>query len=101
MVRGQGYKDGGEDVRDFRKAILDGFVRAPVSLLLRSALNEARVVTDAAGNSKLAKSGEGGRRKVARDDAAAAAILAIAEGQRRRLSGNLGKRRKMRIGIAG
>ena len=34
-----------EDVRDFRKAILDGFVKAPVSLLLRSALNEARVIS--------------------------------------------------------
>ena len=101
VIRAMGFFHGGEDVRDFRKAILDGHVRAPVSLLLRSALNEARVVTDAAGNSKLAKSGEGGRRKVARDDAAAAAILAIAEGQRRRLSGNLGKRRKMRIGVAG
>ena len=101
VIRGQGFKDGGEDVRDFRKAILDGFVRAPVSLLLRSALNEARVITDAAGNSKLAKSGEGGRRKVARDDAAAASILAISEGQRRRVSGNVGKRRRMRVGIAG
>ena len=101
VVRGQGYKDGGEDVRDFRKAILDGHVQAPVSLLLRSALNEARVITDAAGNSKLAKSGEGGRRKVARDDAAAAAILAIAEGQRRRVAGVGKRRRKRRIGIAG
>ena len=101
VVRGQGYKDGGEDVRDFRKAILDGHVRAPVSLLLRSALNEARVITDAAGNSKLAKNGEGGRRKVARDDAAAAAILCIAEGQRRRVAGVGKRRRKRRIGIAG
>ena len=102
VIRGQGFKDGSEDVRDFRKAILDGFVRAPVSLLLLlSALNEARVITDAAGNSKLAKNGEGGRRKVARDDAAAASILAIAEGQRRRVSGNIGKRRRMRVGIAG
>ena len=50
----------------FGKAILDGYVRAPVSLLLRSALNEARVVTDAAGNSKLAKSGEGGAAQSAR-----------------------------------
>ena len=41
VSRGQGFKDGGEDVRDFRKAVLDGHVRAPVSLLLRSALSEA------------------------------------------------------------
>ena len=101
VIRGQGFKDGSEDVRDFRKAILDGHVQAPVSLLLRSALNEARVITDAAGNSKLAKSGEGGRRKVARDDAAAASILAISEGYRRRVAGVGKRRRKRRIGIAG
>ena len=101
IIRGQGFKDGGEDVRDFRKAILDGHVRAPVSLLLRSALNEARVMTDPAGNSKLAKSTQGGRRGLARDDACAASILAIAEGQRRRVAGNVGARRKRRVRIAG
>ena len=101
VTRGQGFKDGGEDVRDFRKAILDGHVRAPVSLLLRSAINEARVITDPAGNSKLAKKSEGGKRNNGRDDAAAASILAIAEGQRRRLAGKLGGRRPMRIGVAG
>ena len=101
VSRGQGYKDGGEDVRDFRRAVLDGHVRAPESLLLRSALSEARVVTDAAGNSKLAKKTEGGRRNLARDDAAAAAILAIAEGYRRLKSGSLRAPRRMRIGVAG
>ena len=101
IIRGQGFKDGGEDVRDFRKAILDGHVRAPVSLLLRSALSEARVMSDPAGNSKLAKSTQGGRRGLARDDACAASILAIAEGQRRRVAGNVGARRKRRVRIAG
>ena len=101
VVRGQGFKDGGEDVRDFRKAVLDGNVQAPESLLLRSALSEARVLTDAAGNSKLAKKTEGGRRNLARDDAAAAAILAISEGYRRLKSGSLRAPRRMRIGVAG
>ena len=101
VVRGQGFKDGGEDVRDFRRAVLDGNVSAPESLLLRSALSEARVVTDAAGNSKLAKKTEGGRRNLARDDAAAAAILAISEGYRRQKSGSLRAPRRMRIGVAG
>ena len=101
VSRGQGFKDGGEDVRDFRKAILDGHVRAPESLLLRSALSEARVVMDAAGNSKLAKNSQGGRRGLARDDAAAAAILAISEGYRRLKSGSLRAPRRMRIGVAG
>ena len=41
-------------------------------LLLPAALRGAVTVTDAAGNAKLAKSGEGGRRQAHRDDAAAA-----------------------------
>ena len=84
IERGQGFKDGGEDVRDFRRACLEGRVVPAVSLLLRSAMGEARVVMDPAGNAKLAKNAEGGRRVRARDDAAAAAILAVAEGSRNR-----------------
>ncbi len=83
VVRGQGYKDGGEDVRQFRRAVLGGHVRPPESLLLTSALAEARVVTDPAGNAKLSKGSAGGRRTRARDDAAAAAILAVAAGRRK------------------
>ena len=82
--RGMGYRDGGEDVRLFRAACLAEDVRPVPSLLLRSAMAEARVTTDPAGNSKLAKGAEGGRRRHARDDAAAAAVLAVAAGQRRR-----------------
>ena len=82
LIRGQGFKDGGEDVRDFRRACLEGRVAPPRSLLLRYAMAEARVMTDPAGNSKLAKGAEGGRRMRARDDAAAAAILAVAAGYR-------------------
>ena len=67
----------------FRKAVLDGMVRPEPSLLLRSAIAEAVTVADASGNAKLAKSSEGMRRVRARDDAAAAAILAMAEGARR------------------
>ncbi|MCY4479870.1 MAG: terminase large subunit [Rhodospirillales bacterium] len=81
-VRGQGYKDGGEDVRAFRRACLEGKVRPVESLLLRHAMSEARVVMDPAGNAKLAKNSEGGRRLRARDDAAAAAIVAVALGSR-------------------
>ena len=83
IVRGQGFRDGGEDCRDFQRAVIGGKVRPDVSLLLRSALAEARVLTDPAGNSKLAKSNEAGRRRRAKDDAVAAAILAVAEGARR------------------
>ena len=81
-VRGQGFKDGGADVRVFRRAILDGRVTPKMSVLIRSAMSEARVVTDPAANSKLAKQTQGGRRSRARDDVAAAAILAVAGGWR-------------------
>ena len=101
ITRGQGFKDGGEDMRDFRKAVLDGHVSAPVSLLLRSAIAEARVVGDASANWKIAKKTEGGRRSASRDDAIVSAVLAIAEGQRRRRAGRLRGRRKVRIGVAG
>lgn len=84
ILRGQGFRDGGADVRDFRRACLEGRVRAPVSLLLRSALAGARVTGDPAGNFKLSKGSESGRRQTHRDDAAAAAILAVAEGERQR-----------------
>ena len=82
ILRGQGFKDGAEDVRGFRSACLTGKVRPSKSLLLRGAMAEATVVSDPSGNEKLSKSTEGGRRRNARDDAAAAAILAVAEGAR-------------------
>ena len=87
VERGQGFKDGGADVREFRAAVLADQVRPERSLLLSAAMAEARAVTDPAGNAKLSKGSQGGRRRAARDDAAAAAILAVAEGRRRWGSG--------------
>ena len=55
-----------------------------VSLLMRAAMREAVTVSDPAGNAKLAKHTEGGRRSRARDDAAAASILAVSVGIRGR-----------------
>ena len=81
-LRGMGYKDGAEDVRAFRRACAEGRVTPVRSLLLRSAVAQARTMSDPAGNAKLAKGNEGGRRLRARDDAAAAAILAVAAGTR-------------------
>ena len=81
-TRGMGYRDGGEDVRDFRAACLGGRVTPVKSLLLTSAMSEARTISDPAGNQKLSKGVEGGRRLNARDDAAAAGILAVASGVR-------------------
>ena len=76
-LRRQGFFDGGEDTRGFSKLILTGKVTPVPSLLLSSAVSEARLVVDAAGNRKLAKNMEGGRRMRAKDDACAAAILAV------------------------
>ncbi len=82
VTRGQGYKDGGEDVRQFRRAMLSYLVRPTESLLLASAVAEARTVSDPAGNAKLAKGSQGGRRVRAKDDAVAAALLAVGAGWR-------------------
>lgn len=76
--RGQGWKDGGEDCERFRQYVFDRRVTAQPSLLLRSAFADAIVIVDPAGNAKLGKG-----RSTGRVDAAAAAILAVAEGMRR------------------
>ena len=96
-ARGQGFQDGGADLREFRRSCADGRVTPLPSLLLRSAMAEARAISDPAGNAKLAKSTQGQRRLRARDDAAAAAILAVATGSR------MPKRRRgrFRSGLAG
>ena len=83
-MRGQGFKDGGEDVRTFRRGVAEGQVIPRRSRLLRAGMSEAVTVSDPAGNAKLAKAGEGGRRTRARDDVAAAAILAVSAGIRGR-----------------
>ena len=97
VERGQGFKDGGEDVNDFRTATLRGRVVPLRSLLMRSAMGEARVAMDAAGNSKLMKFGAG-KRSRGRDDAASAAVLAVAIGERR---ARTAPRRPMRSAIVG
>ena len=51
---------------------------------MRAAFAEARVMIDPAGNEKLAKKSEAGRRQRGRDDLANAIIMAVAEGSRRR-----------------
>ena len=53
--RGQGWKDGGTDIRAFKTELLEGRVHAPESLAMRAAFSEARVMTDPAGNEKLSK----------------------------------------------
>lgn len=76
--RGMGFRDGGEDCERFRRAAYDGKIKSLPSLLMRSALADAVCLKDAAANLKLAKA-----RSTGRIDAAAAAVLATAEGARR------------------
>ena len=80
-VRRHGFLDGSEDIREFRDAAMDGHLFPFPSLILRSAVAEARTIMDAAGNTKITKSGHG-RRRSARDDAVAAAIIAVAVARR-------------------
>ncbi|WP_146347876.1 terminase TerL endonuclease subunit [Phaeobacter marinintestinus] len=75
--RGQGFRDGGEDCERFRRAAYDGKVKTAPSLLLRSAFADAVCLRDPANNLKLAKA-----RSTGRIDAAAATVLAVAEGAR-------------------
>jgi phage terminase large subunit-like protein len=75
--RGMGFRDGGEDIERFKRACFEGRVKARPSLLLRSAFADAVCLRDPANNAKLAKA-----RSTGRIDAAAASVLAVAEGAR-------------------
>jgi phage terminase large subunit-like protein len=75
--RGFGWRDGSEDIERFRRALFDGRIKVAPSLLLRSAFADAITLVDPAGNHKLAKA-----RSLGRIDAAAAAVIAVAEGDR-------------------
>lgn len=75
--RGMGWRDGSEDVERFRRALFEGRVASAPSLLLRSAFADAITLVDPAGNHKLVKG-----RSTGRIDAAAATVLAVAQGMR-------------------
>lgn len=92
ISRGMGYRDGSSDLRVFRNAILDGRLRVQSSLLLSYAVGGARLIIDPAGNAKLGKNAQGGRRARHKDDALSAAILAVAVGERSK-----NKRAKFRV----
>ncbi|MEO0958931.1 MAG: hypothetical protein AAFY66_10790 [Pseudomonadota bacterium] len=77
--RGMGWKDGGEDTRRFQDAVRGGHVATAESLLMRSALADTVLTLDPAGNAKITRA-----RSTGRIDAAAAAVLAVAEAARRR-----------------
>ena len=75
--RGQGFRDGGEDAERFRRAAFDGQIKVKPSLLLRSAFADTVCLRDPANNIKIAKARSNGR-----IDAAAASVLAVAQGAR-------------------
>ena len=99
VFRGMGWIDGSSDIRDFTRAVMKGQVRTPEKAMMRSAIGEARLLGNPAGDWKLAKNQQGGRRKRARDDLAAAAILAIAEGWRKRRT--IASPRSLSYGLVG
>ncbi len=75
--RGFGWKDSAEDIERFRRALFDAQVKVAPSMLLRFAFADAITLVDPAGNHKLAKA-----RSLGRIDAAAAAVIAVAQGAR-------------------
>lgn len=75
--RGFGWKDSAEDIERFRRALFDGEVKVAPSMLLRFAFADAITLVDPAGNHKLAKA-----RSLGRIDAAAATVVAVAQGAR-------------------
>lgn len=75
--RGNGWRDGSEDVERFRRAVFNGTLHSIPSLLMRSAIADAVCFRDEAGNSKLTKG-----RSTGRIDAVSAAVLGVAEGAR-------------------
>ena len=77
--RGQGFRDGNEDVVAFQRAVYGERIQAPSNLLLESAILESQLEYDAAGNLKLDK-----RRRRGRIDPLSAAVLAVAMGERLR-----------------
>ena len=82
ITRGMGWQDGSEDVRAFQRALKERRVHTPVSLAARSAFSGAMTVSDPAGNLKLSKGSQGGRRGRHKDDLAAADVLAVSAGVR-------------------
>ena len=60
VSRGQGFKDGAEDVRAFRRSCLTGGVTPSISLLLRSAMKEATTVIRS-GRQRETRQGHTGR----------------------------------------
>ena len=77
----KGLKHWSEDLRAFRKVILEQELAVERSLLLTQGLKEARVHVTAEG-ARLARKAQSGRRERARDDAIVSSLLAVGLGKR-------------------
>ena len=88
--RGQGWREGSEDVRRFVRWCHDGKVKPVSSELLDRSVACARLTHDPAGNSKLSHRAE------KPDDLAAAAVLAVAHASRHPV-----KKREFKIYVTG
>ena len=80
--RGMGYRDGSEDVERFRKMALTGKIKAKTQQIARHCFGGCRGISDPAGNEKISKNTQGGRRLRHRDDVAVSSVLAVAAGNR-------------------
>ena len=80
--RGMGFFSATEDLRRFRKRVMEQWPKVEAKMIFRWCLSNARTISNPAGDEKLAKTGSPGRSARARDDVVAAAIIAIAHADR-------------------
>ena len=103
VIRGMGWKDGSADVRGFRAAVLSDRVIPERSVLMASAISKAQDHGRSSRKFQIVEVDvQGGRNAKSRDDAAAAGLLAVSEGNRRwhvRRAG-VSRRRRYRTAIA-
>ena len=78
IYRGLGFRDGSEDLRRTRKAVISGAVQIQTSRLLRHSIAGTRVIRDAAGNAKPVKVND-----TSRIDLVVSLLLASGEWSRR------------------
>ena len=92
--RGQGYRDGGQDVRLFRRAALEGRVKTKNLFGSSWQMATVRTSSDPSGNEKIDRMK---RKQNAKDDLIVSAVLSVAQGERLRPS--LRNKRPLRVAI--
>ena len=77
VFRGYGFRDGGEDIRSFEKAVAEGWIQMRPSLILAASISDSCIQIDDAGNSKISKAKSTGR-----TDVLCSTIISVAMMQR-------------------